>query len=342
MPSSENLSRQARGAEALAPAGQSGPDQAAPTPCNQEIASILDRVADLLDAQEANPFRVRAYRRGAEAVRELAAPVAALVAQGEDAAQAALTRIPDIGPALAAAVREIAQTGRLRLLDRLEGELAHGDLFATVPGIGAELAHRIHETLGIETLEELEAVAHDGRLARVPGIGPRRIRAVCAYLDAALSRSTRRRSFARNPAQLRFGFAEPAPRPSVPMLLALDETYRRLAEVDRLPRIAPRRFNPEHRAWLPVWHTERGPWSFTVLYSNTARAHELGRTHDWVVIYYEKDGREDQCTVVTEHQGELTGQRVIRGRERECARYYEQQDVPGEVRTWAHVLAESA
>src|SRR5688572_21672481 len=55
------------------------------------------------------------------------------------------------------------------LLDRLEGELAHGDLFTAVPGIGPELAHRVHETLGIETLEELADVAHDGRLARVAG-----------------------------------------------------------------------------------------------------------------------------------------------------------------------------
>ncbi len=55
----------------------------------------------------------------------------------------------------------------------------------------------------------------------------------------------------------------------------------------------------------------------TVLFSNTARAHELGKTHDWVVIYYQKDGPEAQCTVVTEFRGPLKGKRVIRGREHE-------------------------
>ena len=64
-------------------------------------------------------------------------------------------------------------------------------------------------------------------------------------------------------------------------------------------------------------HTERAPWSFTALFSNTARAHELGTTGDWVVIYFERDGREGQCTVVTEHSGPAAGERVVRGREDE-------------------------
>lgn len=319
---------------------------------------MLERVADLLEAQDANPFRVRAYRRGADAVRALDRPVAGLLpapdahagaanenanAPADDAGDAgAGPGLPGIGPGLAAAIREIVQTGRLRLLDRLEGEAAHGDLFTTVPGIGAELAHRIHDTLGIETLEDLESAAHDGRLERVAGFGARRVQSVSAYLDAALSRTTRRRAAARPPGQLRFGFAQPAAEPPVHLLLALDETYRHLAEADRLPRIAPRRLNPEGNAWLPVWHTERAGWSFSVLYSNTARAHELGKTRDWVVIFYERDGREEQCTVVTEHQGPLSGRRVIRGREAACARHYEGEEVPDDVRAWAHRLADSA
>ena len=67
-------------------------------------------------------------------------------------------------------------------------------------------------------------------------------------------------------------------------------------------------------------HSERDGWSFTALYSNTARAHELGRTRDWVVIYFEHDGHEDQCTVVTEYSGPLAGKRVVRGREGESGR----------------------
>jgi hypothetical protein len=99
-----------------------------------------------------------------------------------------------------------------------------------------------------------------------------------------------------------------APAPEDALLLEIDAEYRRRAAAGELRRIAPRRFNPEGKAWLPILHAERGPWRFTALYSNTARAHELGTTGDWVVIYCERDGDEAQCTVITDR----TGQRVVR------------------------------
>jgi hypothetical protein len=105
----------------------------------------------------------------------------------------------------------------------------------------------------------------------------------------------------------------------VATLLALDRAYREGARAGTLRRITPRRFNPERKAWLPVLHEEREGWSFTALFSNTARAHELGRTGDWVVLYAERDGDEQRFTVVTETSGPLAGRRVVRGREAECA-----------------------
>ena len=76
-------------------------------------------------------------------------------------------------------------------------------------------------------------------------------------------------------------------------------------------KIAPKRFNPKDETWLPVLHTRRGDWHFTVLYSNTQRAHELGKTHDWVVIYFHPGSEpEAQCTVVTETHGPLEGRRL--------------------------------
>ncbi len=63
-------------------------------------------------------------------------------------------------------------------------------------------------------------------------------------------------------------------------------------------------------------------WNFTAVYSNSFRAHQLGKTRNWVVIYFERDGEENQCTVVTEHSGQLAGRRVVRGREAECASHY--------------------
>lgn len=111
--------------------------------------------------------------------------------------------------------------------------------------------------------------------------------------------------------------------PGVSLLLDIDREYRESAAAGLLPKIAPRRFNPEHEAWLPVLHTRFGPWRFTALYSNTERAHDLHRTHDWVVVFARDDeGRESQHTVVTEWRGDLRGRRVVRGREPECGTYY--------------------
>jgi DNA polymerase (family 10) len=90
--------------------------------------------------------------------------------------------------------------------------------------------------------------------------------------------------------------------------------------------MAPRRFNPKGEAWLPILETEREGWRLTVLFSNTAQAHERGKTHDWVVIYYADDGPEGQCTVVTASRGLPEGKRVVPGREWECRQYYAQQE----------------
>jgi len=286
---------------------------------NQEVAEILERVADLLEAQDANPFRVRAYRGAVTTLREMQRPVREIL---EQEGAEGLQELPGIGSSLASAIREIVRTGRLGMLERLEGQVAPEDLFTTVPGIGDELAHRIHRELGIETLEELELAAHDGRLEEVGGFGPRRTRAVRETLGSMLSRSVRRRARRVGRPEDRAG---PSPdRPSVEVLLDVDREYREKAQSEELPTIAPRRFNPSGEAWLPILHTERGPWHFTALFSNTARAHELGRTHDWVVLYYERDGHESQATVVTERQGDLEGERVVRGRERECREHYRQ------------------
>ena len=102
----------------------------------------------------------------------------------------------------------------------------------------------------------------------------------------------------------------------------MDDEYRVKAAADELKKIAPKRFNPNNEAWLPILHTEKEGWTFTALFSNTARAHDLGKTNEWVVIFFEKDGIEGQSTVVTETSGPLMGKRVVRGREIESMRYY--------------------
>ena len=277
------------------------------TTTNQLIADRLREAADLLEQQAANPFRVRAYREAAQTVAGLERDLAEIHARD---GLAGLDALPGVGPRIAAAIVEMLRTGRWSQLERLRGSLDAERLFRGVPGVGPALARRIHETLHVDTLEALEVAAHDGRLAGVPGVGPRRASALRATIAGMLGR-TRLRPRA------------PQAEPPVAMLLEVDREYRELAAADRLPRIAPRRFNPEGRAWLPVLHTERDDWQFTALYSNTARAHELGRTQDWVVLYFHTDTQpEGQRTVVTETGGRLAGRRVVRGRESECGAAY--------------------
>ena len=99
------------------------------------------------------------------------------------------------------------------------------------------------------------------------------------------------------------------------------------AAQDKLRRIAPKRFNPSGEAWLPVLHTSHDAWQFTVLFSNTQRAHQLQKTNDWVVVYFHTDSEpEAQCTIVTETRGPLEGKRVVRGREGDCIDHYSETD----------------
>lgn len=275
---------------------------------NLEIADALERVADLLEAQHADGFRVRAYRRAAQTCRVLARPLGLVLS---DEGQKGLERLPAIGKSIAATIAEHLATGRLRLLDRLLGEVSPEALFATLPGVGEELARRIHDALGVDTLEELEVAAHDGRLAEVPGIGGRRVQAIRDSLAAVLGGASRRHA-----RQMR-AREKPPDRPSADAILAVDAEYRERALKGQLRRIAPRRFNPSGEAWLPILHVTREGWFFTALHSNTARAHQFGTTRDWVIVFFERDGQEGQCTVVTERTGPRAGQRVVRGREQE-------------------------
>jgi len=282
-----------------------------PSAENQDVAQRLREGADLLEAQGANPFRVGAYRRAADTVASLDRDLRAIFdAQGVEG----LDALPHVGPSIAAAIAEMLVTGGWSQLERLRGTIDAVRLFQTIPGVGPELAQRLHDGLGVDTMEALEAACHEGRLAGIPGVGPRRAAAIRDSLTAMLDRSRRRR---RGPARAA------GPEPGVSALLAIDRRYREEAAAARLPTIAPKRFNPEGKAWLPVLHATQDQWHYTALYSNTARAHELGRVFDWVVIYFHHDSQAElQRTVVTETHGALEGRRVVRGREDECREWY--------------------
>jgi DNA polymerase/3'-5' exonuclease PolX len=155
---------------------------------NEDIARRLGRVADLLEAEDANPFRVRSYRRAAARVARAPEDLHALYRErGCDG----LRTIEGIGENLARAIGEIVDTGRLRLLDRLEEQVEPERLLQRVPGVGRRLAHRIHDELGITSLEDLEQAAHDGRLARVEGVGSRRAEGIGFALAGMLGARAR-------------------------------------------------------------------------------------------------------------------------------------------------------
>lgn len=108
----------------------------------------------------------------------------------------------------------------------------------------------------------------------------------------------------------------------VSLVLEIDAEYREKAAARKLKLIAPKLLNPEKKAWLPILAVSSKGWKFTVMFSNTATAHKLGKTGDWVVVYYESGKGENQCTVVSEQRGPMKGKRVIRGREAECKKFY--------------------
>jgi putative hydrolase len=269
------------------------------------VASRLDEVAQILEEQRANPFRVRAYRGAASTLRQLQRSLGEVLEEG---GLDALEALPRVGESLARSIRDLVLTGRLPMLQRMRGETDPVALLLTVPGIGRKTAARLHDDLGLESLEDLEAAAHDGRLAALPGFGPKRVAGVRDSLAQRLSR-------------VRVSAGASAEPPTVSELLDLDREYRRRASAGRLPRIAPRRLNPTGEAWLPILHTERGGRHYTALFSNTPRAHRLRTTRDWVVLHLDTHP-EGQWTVITARRGWLAGRRIVRGREAECARLY--------------------
>lgn len=288
---------------------------------NQHVARKLAEVADLLETQHANTFRVNAYRRAAATVAQLQEPLADLYGRE---GTTGLCQLPGVGYNLAIAIRTLLLHGRLPMLDHLRGTTDPVNLLASVPGIGRVQANRLHHELGIDTLEELEAAAHDGRLATLAGFGAKRVAGIADSLATRLGRVRGT------------GTPSPGTDASVPELLDVDREYRESADAGKLPKIAPRRFNPEQEVWLPVLHTQRGEHHYTALYSNTALAHKLGKTNDWVILYHDGDRGTCQHTVVTAWQGPMAGRRVVRGREAECLTHYGLRELPQSTGGKAH------
>jgi DNA polymerase (family 10) len=134
---------------------------------NEDIAAVFDEVADLLEIEGDNPFRIRAYRNGARSLRELGRDVRTLTDQGAD-----LTKLAGIGKNLAAKIHEIIDTGHCSTLDKLRRQLP-ADLthLLKLPGLGPKRVHALYHELDIHTHEQLERAARDGLIRQLPGFG---------------------------------------------------------------------------------------------------------------------------------------------------------------------------
>ena len=138
---------------------------------NLEVASALDRLADLLEIQGANPFRIRAYRNAIRTVQGLTRSLAAMVDDGED-----LTELPGIGKEMASHIRELLDTGRLGILEEVAQEVppSLAELMR-LEGIGPKRARRLWGELGVTSVEELETALGEGRVEELEGFGPKSV-----------------------------------------------------------------------------------------------------------------------------------------------------------------------
>ena len=154
---------------------------------NADIAAVFSEIADLLEIEQANPFRIRAYRNAARMVSELGREIRTLLANGED-----LTGLPGIGDDLAGKMREIVDTGGCRMLDTLQTELppAIAELLH-VPGLGPKRVRTLWHDLDIQTPEQAARAARDGRIRALPGFGEKIEANILQAVEAHLSQSRR-------------------------------------------------------------------------------------------------------------------------------------------------------
>src|SRR6056297_3977223 len=149
---------------------------------NIEIATIFDHVADLLEIEDANRFRVRAYRNAANTIRDLSRSVENMLEEGED-----LSDLPDIGEDLAGKIAEIVRTGQLPLLDDISDKVPDAIVEATrIPGIGPKRAKALFEAMDLSSVDDLKQAAEDGRIAKIDGFGEKTQARICQELEEGM------------------------------------------------------------------------------------------------------------------------------------------------------------
>ena len=134
---------------------------------NAEVAAIFNELADLLEIQGANEFRVRAYRSAARNINSLPHSVSEMVARDED-----LSKLPGIGKDLARKIEEIVRSGKLKKLEEIKTEVPAELLEIThLPGLGPKRTRALYQELGINNVEELQTACEQGKVRKLPGFG---------------------------------------------------------------------------------------------------------------------------------------------------------------------------
>jgi len=145
---------------------------------NADIARVFGQIADLLEIEGANPFRVRAYRNAARELEMLGMPAADMLARGED-----LRELPGIGDDLAAKIAEIVATGSCKALEKLRHELPPTiTQLLEIPRLGPKRVRALYERLGVKTLAQLAEAARSGRIRALDGFGPKTEEAILEAL----------------------------------------------------------------------------------------------------------------------------------------------------------------
>jgi DNA polymerase (family X) len=133
---------------------------------NQELADIFDHIADILDIQGENPFKIRAYKKAAQTLENLTTQITSI----EELEK--IGKLPGIGEAITKKIKELLQTGKLNYYEELKkSEYAPLVEFLKIPGIGPKHAKLIYDELKIKTIPELEKAAQDGKLRTLSGLG---------------------------------------------------------------------------------------------------------------------------------------------------------------------------
>jgi DNA polymerase (family 10) len=154
---------------------------------NADIAAVFDEIADLLEIEGANRFRIRAYRNAAHTLRDLPQEVAEMLDKGED-----LTELPGIGEDLAAKIKEIVETGTAAALEEHRKAVpATLTELLRIPGIGPKRVKALYHDLGIRTLEQLQKAAQEGRVKGLQGFGEKTERHILDQLKARVSEERR-------------------------------------------------------------------------------------------------------------------------------------------------------